>query len=49
LNEIFQDHGDERSEPLADGRLIALAITSIFNAEIGSLHQKISDIIKQKW
>jgi len=37
LNEIFQVQGDERSEPLADGRLIALAIMSIFNAEIGKL------------
>jgi len=29
--------------------MIALAITSIFNTEVGKLHQKISDIIKQKW
>ena len=49
MNEIFQCQGNERSEPLADGRLIALAITSIFNVEIGKLHQKISEIIKQKW
>ncbi len=28
--------------------MIALAIMSIFNTEIGKLHQKINDIIKQK-
>jgi len=31
LNETFQVQGDERSEPLADGQLIAFAIMSIFN------------------
>jgi len=29
--------------------MIAIAIMSIFNEEIEKLHQKISDIIKQKW
>jgi len=28
--------------------MIALAIMSIFNEDIGKLHQKISDIINQK-
>ncbi len=46
---FFQVQGYEQSEPLVDGRLTAFAIISIFKAEIGSLHQKISDIIKQKW
>jgi len=31
------------------GLLIALAIMSIFNTGIVKLHQKIRDIIKQKW
>jgi len=29
--------------------MIAFAIMSIFNAKIGKLHQKIREIIKQKW
>jgi len=41
LNEIFKVK--------AKNAMIALAIMSIFNAEIGKLHQKISDNLKQKW